>query len=453
MGSESARIVELTIDSIAAGGDGVGRAEGLVVFVPRAAPGDAGRVRITPGPRFARGTWELLRTPGPDRIAPSCLHYIADRCGGCQLQHLAYEGQLDAKATIVADAIERIARRPRPRLEVRPSAREWRYRRKLTLAMRRLENGTWIAGLHPHDAPGRVFDLRDCPITDERVLAVWGQIRRASSLLPRTRVLRAAVRLLDDGPAALGSLVVEGGDRWTMHERFFAAVPSLATLWWRPEGGERRRLHVRGVRDDEDLAASDSDASTGDDEPAAGGTPEADENRPSATDASASFVQVNAETAADLHLYVVNRALAHSPASVIDAYAGRGDTSVAMAYHGVRSTAIELDRASATLAERRVSPPSRVVQGRVEELLEGALPADVVVLNPPRSGLHERVTATLAAAADTVRAIIYVSCNPGTLGRDLGRLPGYRIASLVAFDMFPQTAHVETVCELVPAAS
>jgi 23S rRNA (uracil1939-C5)-methyltransferase len=445
--SESRRTVELTIDSIAAGGDGVGRAEGLVVFVPRAAPGDAGRVRITPAGRFARGTWEHLRTQGPDRVAPRCLHYIADRCGGCQLQHLAYEAQLDAKASIVADAIERIARRPRPRLEVRASAREWRYRRKLTLALRRLETGTWIAGLHPHDAPGRVFDLRDCPITDERVLTVWGQIRRASSLLPRTRALRAAVRVLDGEGATMASLVVEGGDRWTMHERFFAAVPSLATLWWRPDGGERRRLHARqGVREDDDLAAVALDASVPE-------SPESDENRPSATDATASFVQVNAETAADLHMHVVERTLAHGPASVIDAYAGGGDTSVAMAYHGVRSTAIELDPASAALAARRVSAPSQVMQGRVEDLLASALPADVVVLNPPRAGIDERVAATLGDAAASIRAVVYVSCNPATLARDLGRLPRFRMASLVAFDMFPQTAHVETVCELVPAAS
>lgn len=447
MPSEPRLIVDLTIDSIAAGGDGVGRAEGLVVFVPRAAPGDAGSVRITPSRRFARGAWESLRTPSPARVAPACLHYIADRCGGCQLQHLAYDAQLDAKAGIIADAIERIGRRPRPAVSVRPSAREWRYRRKLTLALRRTEAGRWIAGLHPYDAPGRVFDLRDCPITDERVLNVWAQIRRAGDLLPRTRVVRAAVRLLSGDASAMASLVVEGGDRWTTHDRFFAAVPSLATLWWQPEGDGRRRLHVRGTpRHDEELVDPA-------DETSVDGVPgeEVDENLPSATDASASFVQVNEETAADLHVHVVERTLAHSPQAVVDAYAGRGDTAVAMAYHGVRATAIELDRASAAVAAARLTPPSEVVQGRVEEVLQRVLPADVVVLNPPRAGLHERVTETLDGAAPDLRAIVYVSCNPATLARDLGRLGAYRIASIVAFDMFPQTAHVETVCELVPA--
>jgi 23S rRNA (uracil1939-C5)-methyltransferase len=90
------------------------------------------------------------------------------------------------------------------------------------------------------------------------------------------------------------------------------------------------------------------------------------------------------------------------------------------------------------------------VVGRVEDMLARALPADVVLVNPPRSGVDERVTTILEQVADAPRAVVYVSCDPATLARDVARLPRYRIASLRAFDMFPQTAHVETVCELVP---
>jgi len=89
--------------------------------------------------------------------------------------------------------------------------------------------------------------------------------------------------------------------------------------------------------------------------------------------------------------------------------------------------------------------------GRVEDVLPAALPADVVILNPPRAGVDSRVTELLEQQSLRPRAVVYVSCNPATLARDISRLPGYRIESLVAFDMFPQTAHVETVCELVPA--
>ena len=98
----------------------------------------------------------------------------------------------------------------------------------------------------------------------------------------------------------------------------------------------------------------------------------------------------------------------------------------------------------------RLAPPSRAIAGRVEEHLAAALPADVVVLNPPRAGVDARVTSALETAPMAPRAIVYVSCDPATLARDVSRLTRYRLANVRAFDMFPQTAHVETVCELVP---
>src|SRR5581483_5295898 len=105
---------------------------------------------------------------------------------------------------------------------------------------------------------------------------------------------------------------------------------------------------------------------------------------------------------------------------------------------------------AAVWCAKRLPPGSRALAARVEDALPDALPADVVILNPPRAGVDPRVTATLQETTPPPRAVIYVSCNPATLARDLARLPRWRIASLVAFDMFPQTAYVETVCELVP---
>jgi tRNA/tmRNA/rRNA uracil-C5-methylase (TrmA/RlmC/RlmD family) len=89
----------------------------------------------------------------------------------------------------------------------------------------------------------------------------------------------------------------------------------------------------------------------------------------------------------------------------------------------------------------------------VEDVIASVLPVDVVVLNPPRAGVDAAVTTLLETGAAATRAVIYVSCDPATLARDLARMPRWRIASLVCFDMFPQTAHVETVCELVPEAA
>lgn len=406
--------VRLTIESIAAGGDGVARHEGLVVFVPRTAPGDVVRAQVTVQGRLAHGRVESLEQPSPARVEPPCPHYVHDRCGGCQLQHLGYEAQLAAKAGIVRDGFERIGRRPMdapPPVHASPSP--WRYRRKLTLAMRKRRDGRWIAGLHPHDDPRRVFDLADCPITDARVLATWGEVRAAARLLPADATrLRGAVRLLGDG----ASFVFEGGRRWPAARAFLDAVPSLRALWWEPEG-QRRRLVA---------------------------------DRRAAPEPGASFVQVNPEMAALMAAHVVARVRAHAPATVVDAYAGAGDVALALAEGGARVTAIELDAEATAWSARRLPAGSRAVAGRVEDHLAAALPADVVLLNPPRAGVDERVTAALAAASPAPRAIVYVSCNPSTLARDVARLPGWRIAHVEAFDMFPQTAHVETVCELVP---
>ena len=173
-------------------------------------------------------------------------------------------------------------------------------------------------------------------------------------------------------------------------------------------------------------------------------------------------MQVNAEVAERMQAHVVQQVLAHHPATVVDAYSGSGDTAVLLATQGVRVTAIELDDEATAFAATRLAAPSRAIAARVEEALPHHLPADVVILNPPRAGVDARVTAALAPSAAsgethasgspaaTPRAIVYVSCDPATLARDVARLPGWRVASLLSFDMFPQTAHVETVCVLVP---
>jgi 23S rRNA (uracil1939-C5)-methyltransferase len=408
-------LATLTIDSIAAGGDGVGRMEGRVVFVPRSAPGDVARVRMQVKGRFARGEIIGLDSPSTERIEPPCPHYTADRCGGCQLQHITYDGQLAAKGRIISDTVSRLGRRDVGIPEVRASARGWRYRRKLTLAMRWTRDGGWIAGLHPYDEPDAVFALGDCPITDEAVLAVWRGIMRQSQLFPKTPRLRGAVRLLDAG----ASFVLEGGRQWRAGEALLSAVPELRAVWWAPENS-RPRL----------VAQRDDRATTG-----------------------ASFAQVNVAVGEALHDHVVERVSAYAPSSVIDGYAGIGDTAVRFATAGARVTAIELDGAAAEYSATRLTAPSRSIRGRVEDHINDALPADVVVLNPPRSGVDARVADVLQRADTPPRAIVYVSCDPATLARDLTRMPRYRVAATVAFDMFPQTAHVETVCELVPEAA
>lgn len=408
-------VVSVAIESIAAGGDGVGRTNGLVVFVPRTAPGDVITAQISGKGHFARGMLRSIVTPSPARIEPPCPHYTRDKCGGCQLQHLTYDSQLVAKQMIVRDSLQRIGKREFGAPAIERSPKDWRYRNKLTLAMRR-RGGRWIAGLHPYDDPGHIFPLADCPITDRRVVAAWHEVMKADTYFPDAKELRGSIRITSGGP----TFVMMGGDSWAARDQFSAAVPSISAVWWEPAENKPRRVLY---------------------------------DRRSDRAPSASFAQVNAEMAEILRGYVLDRARSFKPRSVVDAYSGAGDVAVALSSEGVSVTAIELDPEAAEWSASKLKGSSRAILGRVEDELPSALPADLVILNPPRAGVDSRVAETLEAEATGLRGIIYVSCNPATLARDLSRLPSYRIESLHSFDMFPQTAHVETVCELQPAGA
>jgi 23S rRNA (uracil1939-C5)-methyltransferase len=226
------------------------------------------------------------------------------------------------------------------------------------------------------------------------------------------------VRITDDGPI----FVMIGSMRWTSSDPFFDAVKSFAAVWWENDEGSRKLV--------------------GDRRPSRSLQPPA-----------ASFSQVNPEVAVKLRKHVLATVWRYSPEKIVDAYSGAGDTAIAFAERGARVTAIELDSDSARWCGQHLPEGSISLRARVEEALPKVLPADAVILNPPRAGTDSRVTEILEQQPVKPRVIAYISCNPATLARDISRLPGYRVASVVPFDMFPQTAHVETVCELVPEAA
>jgi 23S rRNA (uracil1939-C5)-methyltransferase len=409
-------LTTLTVERVVAGGDGLARHDGLVVFVPRSLPGEQVAGRIYQRGKVSRLDVTQRLTESPDRVDPPCVHYSRDQCGGCQLQHASPAAQLSIKADLVVEAFARIGKRTIARPSVMAAPAPLRYRRKLSFAVRR--RGTqWIGGMHRADAAGQVVPLDDCLLADPRVLDVWRMVLAAQAHFPEGHEGRASVRLFDDGAA---SFVFEGGDAWPLAKRFFDAVPALRSLWWHPTRGRRRLLHERAA------------APTRDD---------------------ASFVQVNEAVSSALRVHVLDLVRAATPQHVIDAYAGNGEGAAQLATFVPRVTAIELDADAAAVAASRLHDPSTVLVGRVEHRIADALPADLILVNPPRSGLDAAVPAAILAASVAPRRIIYVSCDPATLARDVARLPGWRVNSVVCFDMFPQTAHVETVCELVPDAS
>ena len=408
----------VTIERIAAGGDGVARHDGMVVFVPRAVPGDVVTVALQRQRTFARGRILDVVTSSTDREPAPCPHYEGDRCGGCQLQGLAYRAQLAIKGDLIRDALVRIGKQQLEHVHVTASPSHWGYRNALTLALKRdrLRPTGWMAGVHVAGDPAALFELKTCLIAMPEVMDGWQQVLAAAENFPRSTELRVTLRLLHAGGLAL---TVEGGSQWKQNaiDALVAAVPSLHAIWW------IREDEVRSLRFD----------------------------RRTVQEAGASFAQVNPALAELLRTYVIAQVEALHPDAVVDAYAGSGALSARLLRPGRRVTAIELDAEASAVAGAALhsDPLSRVLTGRVEHLLPYGLPASVVVLNPPRAGVDAVVPQLIDADTSGVTRVVYVSCDPATLARDLARLGiGWRLTAVEAFDMFPQTAHVETVCTI-----
>jgi 23S rRNA (uracil1939-C5)-methyltransferase len=412
--------VDVTIDAIAAGGDGVGRLDdGRVIFVPRTAPGDRLRARVVRD----RGSW--LRGEGvewsvraAERRDPTCPHF--DRCGGCQLQHLPYRVQLDAKGRRIGDALRRIGGLDLADPEVEAAPDEYGYRNRMTFALRRLRGGRVVAGLHDRERPAHILDVAgECALPEPRVRDAWEALRSAwgagARALPGGGTLRLTIRAVEGGAL----LAVDGGSGWSGAPELRERVPELRAIWHRPDRGAWS-LRAGGAETFDTVAGQRFRVG-----------PDA-------------FAQVNGAMAERLQRAVLQEMGRVPGARIVDAYCGVGLYGRRLAAHGARVRGIELDAAAARVAADGAPDGFSVVEGAVEDHLESALPADRVIVNPPRAGLHERVPEVLREARP--ERIVYVSCDPATLARDLGRLgPGFEVRRVAAFDLFPQTAHVETV--------
>lgn len=395
---------------LATGGDGVGRLEdGRAVFVPRTAPGDLVEIaQVRAHRRYAHARSSRVLEPSADRIQPRCPHYVHDDCGGCQLQHLDSAAQREARRGFVGDALRRIARLDLVDPEIVPAGEEFEYRTKITLAV---DQGGQRIGLHPLDRPDRVFDLVRCHITTSELMALWDHVRALRRLLPPA--LRQLVLRLDRGGGLHLVLVLGGTEPWDGAEAFrreLRAQGSDPTVWLQPEGGE--------------AAAVD------------GGT-----GRFPAT----VFEQVHPAMGDKVRAFALAALGEVQGHHVWDLYAGIGETTSALVLAGASVESVEADRRAVAEAEARGPAAERHV-GRVERILERLRPPSLVITNPPRTGMDERVAAELERRSP--KRIVYISCDPATLARDLTRMPGFRLVTAVAFDLFPQTAHVETVAVL-----
>ena len=417
----------LRVTGLASGGDAVGRlSDGRVVFVDGGVPGDCVElVDVTVRKKLIKARIGRLIEPSSDRVQPRCPHFGS--CGGCRWQHVRYGAQLEAKRTIVRDDLERIGGLVFEKdIEIIASPDPYGYRARARLVESQGMVGYRMRGSHA------IHGIAECPILvpaaeealTQLVRSVSGAERDAiveeTAVAPRRRgrTLERIVSAGTSGPAT----VVEASKR----------------------PGHGRGHKVRGERNARVVRGSVTLDVLG------------ERLRVS----SGSFMQGNAllwdALAEEVRSQCTARLGEKTPERFIELYAGVGFLTLPLARRGLSGVAIESNRSAladlgANLSSSELSKQVEVIRGRVEargDLERLFAAADVLLADPPRIGLEATVRDAIASAGPA--RLVYVSCDPATLARDLRVFAkaGYRLESVRVLDLFPQTPHVEVVVRL-----
>ncbi len=418
-------------------GRGVARIDGKTVFVAGALPGERVRIRRTRRQR-RHDEAEVIEviTASADRVTPRCPHF--GTCGGCSLQHLSHEGQLAAKARIVADELERIGGVTPARWLAPLAGPAWAYRRRARLGAKFVDRkGRALVGFRERGSP-LLADLGQCEILAAPVGAMVGRLAELIGALDiRRRVAQIEVAVADNATA----LVLRVLD-----------PPSVA---------DRERLAAFAARESVELYLQ------------SGGLDTVVPLLPPATTLSyaipgldvgiafapTDFVQVNGE----LNRTMIARALEllepRPGDRALDLFCGLGNFSLPLAQRVTEVTGVEGDaplvlRAAENARRNGISNARFHAANLTADVSQSAWARqryDLVLLDPPRAGAREVLD---VVAAGRPRRIVYVSCHAGTLARDAGILTGvhgYRLAAAGIMDMFPHTSHVESIAQFEPA--
>ncbi|RZT16355.1 23S rRNA (uracil(1939)-C(5))-methyltransferase RlmD [Fictibacillus halophilus] len=442
----------LSIKRLGINGEGIGFYKRQVVFVPGALPGEEIQVEVTKVfPNRAEGKIKKIKKKSKNRTTPPCPIY--EECGGCQLQHLSYPSQLKEKRDIVAQAFERYTKISKDKLPLEKTIgmkEPWYYRNKSQFQVGKI-NDTVIAGLYSSNSH-KLINIDHCLVQHEDTnivtnkvkqiirdlnLPVYNERKRTGSI--RTIVVRTAFRT-----DQIQLVLVTATEAFPKKELFIAEVKKRlpqVTSFVQNVNEEKTSLifgdQTEGVYGKDTITEHLGDLSF---------------------ELSArAFFQLNPQQTVKLYDEVKRQANLTGKEKLVDAYCGSGTIGMWLS-DGVKEVrgmdiikeSIEDARKN---AEKHGITNAKYETGKAEKLLpkwlkEGWHP-DIIVVDPPRTGCDQAFLETVAKIKP--KRMVYVSCNPSTLAKDVHMLisKGFKIENITPVDMFPQTAQVEAVCTLV----
>jgi 23S rRNA (uracil1939-C5)-methyltransferase len=438
--------LELTIDSFAHGGAGVARLDGYVVFVQGAVPGDRVRAVVTKSKRdYGEARTVEVVAPAPDRIEPRVAH------PGASWQVLPYERQLEEKERQVTEALERIGRFEDPPVrQIVPAVEQWRYRNKLEYSFGTGDDGELVLGFH---RPGRwndIDDVSDDILASDAINAVRERVkawcreqglsaydRRSKSGFLRNLVVREGRR----SGQVQARLVTSRGE--FEKDQFAAAADVYGVLWTQIESvaettreGKTEQIAGKG-KIDEELRTPGGDALR-------------------FRISSEAFFQTNTEMAEVLYGVASDLAGLTGRERVFDLFSGIGTIALTLSLSAGEVWGVEsVEQAVANaISNARLNGVDNArffagdVRTAMRPLVEEAGRPDVVVVDPPRAGLSQKIVRRILEAEPD--RVVYVSCNPTTLAPNARQLAdaGYALTAVQPVDMFPQTPHIEAVALL-----
>jgi 23S rRNA (uracil1939-C5)-methyltransferase len=412
--------MEVTIERILPGGFGLAHAEGKTIMVALAAPGDRLRVRIDreKGSVSFASIIEIIE-PSRQRIEPPCPYF--GRCGGCDFQQMSYQAQLDAKVEIIKDCLHRIAKLENtPEVQITPAPNEWHYRAR---AQWQYDSTRKRLGYF-ESASRRVCDVAECAVLVPELQRTLEDLRD-----------KMARNLLSDDAQYFRALIGDDG----------ASVASVASGFSRATPRIQARGQVARIGTPPIDSANDDEIAE------ITRTIEGEHYRLAAE----SFFQSNVDLLPQLLDSAIGEARGDA---ALELYSGIGLFTVPLARRFNNVTAVEYDADAAGFAKQNLDHAglnnTEIARSDVGNWLAWNSQnakfhsLDFLLLDPPRTGAESRVISHIVKLRPT--RVCYVSCDPATLARDLRKLiaGGYSLDSLTAFDMFPQTHHVETVANL-----